>query len=406
MNKILALIGFLIVTTLAIGADSVNDFIIPSRGAGGLIILEPRTAAGVKTRILTADPANGGIGIGTAPSYPLHIVKNAAGQQAVVFSNNSTGSSAATAFVASNGTNELRLLRPGTNYNAYGSLTSTDGALYSDYSLNLMADNASGVIKFSAGGNSEKMRIDNAGRVGIGTTNPVSKVHINMPASPVSSPTTSTALRNYALMLPTTGDSTVGVYSAIIGGPNIDGSTAMMPAGVIFGRTANSHGTYVGFHTHGANTNSDEFIERMRIADDGKVGIGTTSPSIPFEVKGTASGYYTNNTTTVGTVGNIYSTSMTNGQVFTMDLGSSKLFTINTGGGQAALVFADYSTSTITILANPSSAFEASSTPATNKIGIYKSSTNHTISIKSAFTSTVVVGILVIGPVTGVTSPI
>jgi hypothetical protein len=119
--------------------------------------------------------ASGNVGIGTAsPAYPLHVVRNAVGQQAVFFSNNSTGVSAATAFIASNGTNEIRLLRAGTNYSPYGSFTSSDGAVYSDQSLVLMADNASGVIKFATGGNTERMRITDAGNVGIGTSSPAS----------------------------------------------------------------------------------------------------------------------------------------------------------------------------------------------------------------------------------------
>ena len=111
------------------------------------------------------------LGIGTAsPSYPLHVVKNSAGQQSIVLSNNDTGTSAASAFIASNGTNEIRLLRAGTSYSSYGSFTSSDGALYSDNSIVLMADNASGIIKFATGGNSERMRIDSSGNVLIGTT--------------------------------------------------------------------------------------------------------------------------------------------------------------------------------------------------------------------------------------------
>jgi len=111
---------------------------------------------------------NGNVGIGTtSPSFPLHIVKDAAGQQSAVLKNASTNTAAASAWIASNGTNEIRLLRAGTSYSSYGSFTSSDGALYSDDSIVLMADNGSGIIKFATGGNSERMRINSDGSVKI-----------------------------------------------------------------------------------------------------------------------------------------------------------------------------------------------------------------------------------------------
>jgi len=106
------------------------------------------------------------------------FTKNASGEQRVQLSNNDTASSAAAAFVASNGTNEVRLMRAGTAYGGYGAFQSTDGAVYSDDSVLLMADNASGVIKFASGGNSETMRLDSNGRLGIATSSPLGKLSV------------------------------------------------------------------------------------------------------------------------------------------------------------------------------------------------------------------------------------
>ena len=53
---------------------------------------------------------------------------------------------------------------------AYGANAIGDGFVYSDSSLSLMADNGTGVIKFSAGGNTERARIDSSGNLLMGTT--------------------------------------------------------------------------------------------------------------------------------------------------------------------------------------------------------------------------------------------
>ena len=52
----------------------------------------------------------------------------------------------------------------------YGATTAGDAFLYADNSLSIMSDNASGVIKFSAGGNTERARIDSSGNLLVGDT--------------------------------------------------------------------------------------------------------------------------------------------------------------------------------------------------------------------------------------------
>jgi hypothetical protein len=53
---------------------------------------------------------------------------------------------------------------------SYGATTAGDSFLYSDGFLSIMADNASGVIKFSTGGNTERARITSAGAFIVGDT--------------------------------------------------------------------------------------------------------------------------------------------------------------------------------------------------------------------------------------------
>lgn len=117
--------------------------------------------------------SDGNVGIGTAsPSTPLNIVRNAAGAQKVLFSNNSSGSSAETAFSVSNGTAEGSLRVSGGSYAGYGAYTANNTLVYNDTSaITIMADNASnGIIKFATGGNSERMRITSGGNLLVGTT--------------------------------------------------------------------------------------------------------------------------------------------------------------------------------------------------------------------------------------------
>jgi hypothetical protein len=113
------------------------------------------------------------------------------------------------------------------------------------------------------------------------------------------------------------------------------------------------------------------------------------------------------NGNTIGYIGGAGTVATTNGQSFSFTLeASGKLFTISNGGGQAALIFADNTSATITILANPSSLFEASSTPTSGKIGIYKSAASHVVSIKSNFGSLANLRICALGStVTTITDP-
>jgi hypothetical protein len=64
----------------------------------------------------------------------------------------------------------------GTTKTAYGALGSGESAFYSNVACTLMSENT---LKFAAGGNTERMRIDTSGRVGIGTSSPSQKLAVN-----------------------------------------------------------------------------------------------------------------------------------------------------------------------------------------------------------------------------------
>jgi hypothetical protein len=126
----------------------------------------------------------------------------------------------------------------------------------------------------------------------------------------------------------------------------------------------------------------------------------------PVEVLGAVTGYTkSQSVTALGQTGQAYTTATPDGQTFTFNTASAKVFTISTGGGAAAIVFADYKSTLITFLANPSLEFEALSSPTPGNTGIFKSANSHTISIKNGTGSTVNYNILSLGIVTSTVDP-
>jgi hypothetical protein len=115
---------------------------------------------------------SGYLGIGTSsPSYSLDIVNNQNANTVASITNNNAGTTAQAIFYTANGSSLTQFGTTGTGYTAYGSLTANSGYLYSTApNFVLMANNASSPIIFASGGNSEKMRLDTSGNLGLGVT--------------------------------------------------------------------------------------------------------------------------------------------------------------------------------------------------------------------------------------------
>ncbi len=133
---------------------------------------------------------------------------------------------------------------------------------------------ASGIMTFSNADGNERLRITDAGNVGIGTSSPAYKLHIaGVAANTISyiSDTTGFAITQ----LSNTGGN---LYYGI------DSSTAGAFANGAYSRHIYSNGAYPLI----ISTND---VERMRITSAGNVGIGTSSPSTLLHAKTTGDGY-------------------------------------------------------------------------------------------------------------------
>lgn len=197
-------------------APGANDF------PGRLVFFTCADGASAPTERMRID-SSGNVGIGTSPVKQLHIHNSSATEAQIQLTGSGTGST------ASDG------MRVGWN--------GTLGQIY-------VFENAD--LRFATN-DSERMRIDSSGNVGIGTSSPSQKLHIQGTGT--------------TRMQITAGSSATARINL--------GDTNDPDIGMIIYDNANNSLQFV--------TNVQE---RLRITSDGKVGIGESSPSETLHVKG------------------------------------------------------------------------------------------------------------------------
>jgi hypothetical protein len=252
---------------------------------------------------------NGQLGLGTTnPNYLLHLVTNADGlsspdgRNLLYLRNNSTASAAAGGLeISTAGSGITRLWHISPSY----SLRPEDqdfGTLYTTgRGLSMAAPN--GLIKFQTGSDGslayERMRITNAGYIGIATSQPQARMHIEENVSGYETvgipdtrrfvfyrnPNTGNASLVYQTMQAGSSGSnlTLGHHSStysLEGGEYADFGQLMSTGAGLILRSPNG---IIKFQTSLTQSGGGS-IERMRIDVAGNVGIGTQQPKAKLEV--------------------------------------------------------------------------------------------------------------------------
>lgn len=149
--------------------------------------------------------------------------------------------------------------------------------------LSIHSNFSAGGIKFHTGtANTERMRIDSAGLVGIGTTNPAARLHV-----------VNSAIADQFRLQDVLTDATIK-YGVIGSGHYTNAEEPFLMAMGVSSSTSNNlalgggatslnAATVITFFT-AANITTTTGTERMRIVSSGEVGIGTSSPGARLHV--------------------------------------------------------------------------------------------------------------------------
>jgi hypothetical protein len=245
-------------------ACSINAYVDSNSGNNSGLSFYTSASANTPLERLRIDKA-GNVGIGTtSPLSNLHIVETGGGSGSLTIDSNEN-----------NATLQLRAGLDGEAEEAsitfcqasslkwqVGNSTGNDFFIY-DYTRS--------AISFQIQDNGHMALMQSGGNVGIGNTSPSTKLHLTTSDS-------GTTLNNFSGIHIQNSDTTNGSGNAIVFSNSTVGN-GWTRIGVV--QTA-SQTTDLFFST----MNNGNASEKLRIKSDGKVGIGTTSPSFLLDVHG------------------------------------------------------------------------------------------------------------------------
>jgi hypothetical protein len=257
-----------------ISANSSTDALrITQTGAGNALVVEDSANPDATPFVVTAD---GNVGVGTnTPTDKFSVVGNASFGASI-----STGNSVSTADCnielgsnrTGNGSAYVDLhTSVGSDYDArFGKESGVNGnatLLNQGTGLFSIIQNGAAPLAFWTS-NTERMRVDASGNVGIGTASPNSTLHVNGHLT----------LPNKTLQGSVSG-STVGAVNITGGNDFLNGTGGAIALRGITNGTNN--GGIEFYYGNGSST-----VEAMRINSSGYVGIGTSAPGAKLDISG------------------------------------------------------------------------------------------------------------------------
>jgi hypothetical protein len=339
-----------------------GDLILSQVSSSGTAFLETKIAAATSSLIYFDSTAR--INSASLNSITVGTASYVSGSTSII--TNLTASN-----ISASGTSSFGYVGIGTN---------TPGAL-----LEISSSTAASLLNVKGAGGNGILFVSGSGNVGVGTPIPTARLDVR-PATPIAAyqgtvpyQTTTAAILSPVMAAASTDTYTsilqlVSVRQALVAGryahgylgfSTVDNSniSGILDAGRISIKNDEGIGLYsptaMGFWTNPGGSASTAAIERVRIASDGNVGIGTTNPSSRLHISGSSS------TTITITDDALYTNSISNDN-------SVMTYTVDTGNAAAASadhVFKRYTTELVRI--NASGNVGIGTTSPVSKLHVY-----------------------------------
>ncbi len=284
----------------------IESFILGNTGTGGIRFLTGSSGSlGERLRIDTT----GNVGIGTTtPGQLLDIQKDQNALTALRVMNGTSGTSARSAIVvgASSDSFQLTIDAFSNGYSSSGSDDAQNGGrllVSGAGGFAFRVSNAAASLRYYTG-SSERMRIDNTGNVGIGTTGPTSNLHV------VGTTNVATLEAQNAAGSKFLNFTYSGSPGSSYGSFQIQPSSLVLKAGAVSNGRIELQPYNSGTYTAGLG---------LVVDSTGNVGIGTTTPGSLLEISGSSSTGIVETIKNISTVG----TTAYSGLVFSNYNGSS-----------------------------------------------------------------------------------